>query len=297
MAAVAITESRLLATSNGPEVAAILVEPEDAIALMVLGHGAGIPIYRPLMVQMSEALAVQRIATFRYNYPYSESLGTKYSSDMIDPLDVLLSTTSSAMSASEALSLDLPLFLGGRSMSSQIMSLALTREDWPDVRGMVLFVFPMRWRVLLEDTVSHLQRVSVPMLFVQGARDEELPNLQELQPVLDGLGNRASLHVVGGTNHSYDPPVESDRTRLDALSEVASVTAEWMRRQLNLGQSVEAQPPTRDLSTFGSQAGRSLSNGPVTELVSPFSTSESLQTRSLLKRRPRSYQDTIGPMG
>ena len=78
-----ITESRLLATSNGPEVAAILVEPQDAIALMVLGHGAGIPIYRPLMVQMCEALAELRIATFRYNYPYSESSGTNYSPNMI----------------------------------------------------------------------------------------------------------------------------------------------------------------------------------------------------------------------
>lgn len=47
----------MLATSKGPEVATILVVPEDAIALMVLGHGAGTPIYRPLMVQMAEALA------------------------------------------------------------------------------------------------------------------------------------------------------------------------------------------------------------------------------------------------
>ena len=57
MAAVRVSESRMLATSKGPEVATILVVSEDAIALMVLGHGAGTPIYRPLMVQMAEALA------------------------------------------------------------------------------------------------------------------------------------------------------------------------------------------------------------------------------------------------
>ena len=117
-------------------------------------------------------------------------------------------------------------------MSSQIMSLALTREDWPNVRGVVLYVFPMRWHVLLEDTVSHLQRVSVPMLFVQGGRDEELTDLRELQHVLEGVGSRASLHVIEGADHSYDLPVGPGRTRLDALSEVTSVTAEWIHRQL-----------------------------------------------------------------
>ena len=231
MAASRITEGRLRVAPHGAEVSTILVEPDDAMALLVLGHGAGTPIYRPLMVQLSEALAGQGIATFRYNYPYSEGM-TSYSPGMIDPLDVLLATTISAKSAAEGLSHALPLFLSGRSMSSQVVSLALTREDWPEVRGVVLYVFPMRWHLLLEDTVGHLQRVPVPMLFVQGGRDEEFTYLGELQPVLDGLGDRASLHVIEGADHFYDLPADSGRTRLDALSEVASVTAEWIRRQL-----------------------------------------------------------------
>ena len=231
VAATRVTEGRLLAAPHGPEVSTILVEPDDAMALLVLAHGAGTPIDRPLMVQMAEALAGQGIATFRYNYPYSEGM-TTYSPGMIDPLDILLATTISAKSAAEGLSPDLPLFLGGRSMSSQVVSLALTREEWPEVRGVVLYVFPMRWHLLREDTVGHLQRVPVPMLFVQGGRDEEFTDLGELQPVLDGLGDRASLHVIEGADHFYDMPIGSGRTRLDALSEVASVTVEWIRRQL-----------------------------------------------------------------
>ena len=125
------------ATSGGPEVSTVLVEPDDAIALMVLGHGSGTPIHRPVMVQMAEALAHQKIATFRYNYPYSEAMNAELgyvfpmrwgnllgdtvglSSDMIDPLDTLLSTTGSALNAANELPRNLPLFLGGRSMSSQ----------------------------------------------------------------------------------------------------------------------------------------------------------------------------------
>lgn len=117
-------------------------------------------------------------------------------------------------------------------MSSQVVSLALARQDWPDVRGLVLYVFPMRWRNLMEDPVGHLNRVPVPMLLVQGGRDEEFCDLRELRPVLDGLGERVTLHVVEGADHFYDPPVESGRTRSDTLSEVASVTSAWIRRQL-----------------------------------------------------------------
>ncbi len=227
-----VTESKMLAAPDGPEVTTILVKPDDAIALMVLGHGSVTPVHRPLMVQLCEALARQRVATFRYNYPYSEDM-TTYSPSMIDPLDVLLATTNSAKKVAKSLTLDLPLFLGGRSMSSQVVSLAVTRENCPEVRGVVLYVFPTRWRNLLDDTVSHLCLVSVPMLFVQGGRDEEYADLAELQRVLDGLGDRASLHVVEGADHFYDLPVESGRAREDALAEVALVTAAWIRRQLN----------------------------------------------------------------
>ena len=235
MKAVRVTESKMLATPGGPEVSAILVEPDDANALIVLGHGSGTPIHKTHMIQLCEALALQGVATFRYNYPYSEGM-TAYSPELIDPLDVLLATTGSAMRAANALELDLPLFLGGRSMSSQVVSLAMSRKNWTNVRGVVLYVFPMRWRNLLDDTVAHLRHVSVPMLFVQGGRDEKFADLDEIRPVLDGLGCRATLHVVEGADHFYDLPIESGRTRVDTLAEVASVTAAWIRRQLNCEQ-------------------------------------------------------------
>ena len=234
LTAMKITESKMAAAPDGPQVTTILVHPDDAFALMVLGHGSGTPIDRPLMVRLCEALACQGVATFRYNYPYSEGM-TVYSPDMIDQLDVLLTTTASAMRTANALALDLPLFLAGRSMSSQVVSLALSRENWPEVRGLVLYVFPMRWRNLLTDTVGHLQRVPVPMLFVQGGRDDKYADVRELQLVLEGLGDRASLHVIEGADHFYDLPPQSCRTREDALAEVASVTASWMRRQLSGG--------------------------------------------------------------
>ena len=231
MTDVKVTESSMAVSSNGTEVTTFLVEPDDAVALMVLGHGSGTPAHYPLMVEMAEALADQRIATFRYNYPYSEGM-TAYDPNEIDTLDVLLATTRAARAAAASLSLDLPLFIGGRSMSSQVVSLAMSQEHWSDIHGVVLYVFPMRWQVLLEDTVGHLRQVPAPMLFVQGGRDEEYANVQELQTVLDNLEGRASLHVVEGADHDYDLPPKSGRTRSDALKEVAAVTAKWVQNTL-----------------------------------------------------------------
>ena len=226
----ATTEHKLLASPGGPEFTAILVEPDDAFALLVLGPGAGTPIYRPLMAQLADGLSQYGVATFRYNYPYGEREQV-YAIEDIDPLEVLLATTTSAKEAAQALLSDVPLYLGGRSMSAQVVSLALTREDWPEVHGAVLYVFPSRWRHVMDDTTGHLQHVPAPMLFVQGSRDELAP-IPDLEALLEVFGNRATLHVIEDADHSYDLPPNSARTQMDAIAEAASVTANWMRAQL-----------------------------------------------------------------
>ena len=225
------TQHKIQATPSGPEVTAVLTKPDNAVALLVLGPGAGTPIHRPLMVQLADALAEHGIATLRYNYPYGER-GQVYAVEDIDPLDVLLSTTTSAKEAAQALLTDLPLFLGGRSMSAQVVSLALTREHWPEVRGAVLYVFPSRWRHVMVDTIGHLHHVPAPMLFVQGSRDEHEAPLAELTSVLDRLEDRAILHVIEGANHSYEMPEGSERTQAEAIEEAATTTATWMQAHL-----------------------------------------------------------------
>lgn len=225
------TEHKLFPTPDGPEVTAVLVEPADPTALLVLGPGAGTPIHRPLMIRLADALAQQGVATFRYNYPYGER-GQAYSVADIDPLDVLLTTTAAAKEVARILLPDVPLYLGGRSMSAQVVSLALTCEDWPEVRGAVLYVFPTRWLHVLQDTVGHLPSVPVPMLFVQGDRDEEEAPIGELRSVVEGLSDSATLHVIKDADHSYNLSASSRRTQFDAIAEAASVTATWMKAQL-----------------------------------------------------------------
>ena len=235
-------------TRSGPHLPALLHQPNNPLALMLFGHGAGTPMRAPLMDRMAEALARHHIATFRYDYPYSHRLQDGYAEDLIDPLEVLLQTTRAAAQAARALAPDLPFFLGGRSVSGQVMSLLLARQPCPHVRGLICYVYPNRWRVLLRDTVAHLPHVPVPTLFIQGARDPEYSDLTQLQSLIDqprsqpisgepvrsprSTVSNHTLHVIPGADHSFNLPPHSPKTQHHAIQEAASVTATWIQIQL-----------------------------------------------------------------
>ncbi|MEO6051704.1 MAG: alpha/beta family hydrolase, partial [Pyrinomonadaceae bacterium] len=69
------TELKFIATTEKGEVSALLMWPESATHLLVLGHGASSNMRTPLLTAIADALAEQSIATFRYNFPYSEKGG------------------------------------------------------------------------------------------------------------------------------------------------------------------------------------------------------------------------------
>jgi uncharacterized protein len=72
-------ELKFLATPDKGEVSALLLRPEGATHLLVLGHGASSNMRTPLLQSIADALAAQNIATFRYNFPYSEKGGGRNS--------------------------------------------------------------------------------------------------------------------------------------------------------------------------------------------------------------------------
>jgi len=76
-------------------VSALLVLPENATHLLVLGHGASSNMRTPMMTAIAEALAAEKIATFRYNFPYSENGRGR------DGKDVCTATIRSAVAAAK----------------------------------------------------------------------------------------------------------------------------------------------------------------------------------------------------
>jgi len=220
-----MTELRFLASRSAGEVSALLVRPDRARWLYVLGHGAGAGMRHRFMEDAAAALAAHGIATLRYQFPYVEQRSRR-----IDPQPVLLSTVRSAVAAARAAAGDLPLLAGGKSMGGRMTSLAASKEPLDGVMGIVFFGFPLHPAgEPATGRAEHLAAVPNPMLFLQGTRDK-LADLGLLRPILDHLGPRATLHVVDGADHGFDMLKRSGRTAEDVLEELARTVAAWAER-------------------------------------------------------------------
>jgi uncharacterized protein len=110
-------------------------------------------------------------------------------------------------------------------MSSQAQaSLAL-----PGVVGLALLGFPLHpAKRPSVDRAEHLSEVNVPMLFVQGTRDE-LANLADLRAVCSRLRVRATLHLIEDADHAFHVRARSGRTDQEVIGEIGSVVAAWAR--------------------------------------------------------------------
>jgi predicted alpha/beta-hydrolase family hydrolase len=111
-------------------------------------------------------------------------------------------------------------------MTSQAQAL----EPLADVRGLVFVGFPLHPAGKPAITrAEHLAQVRLPMLFLQGSRDA-LAELKLLRPLLQPLGQRATLHVIEHADHAFHVPVRSGRKDGEVLDELAETSAAWMRR-------------------------------------------------------------------
>lgn len=202
----------------------LLLRPEEATALLVLGHGAGGGMRHPFMAAVAERLANRGVATLRYQFPYMERRTGRP-----DPQPILLATVRAAFDAARGLAPNLPRYAGGKSMGGRMTSLALSESPAPGVLGLVFFGFPLHAPGRREvQRAAHLSQVPVPLLFLQGTRDH-LADLGLLRPVVAALGDRARLHVVDGADHGFHVLKRSGRDDAEVLDELASVSADWMR--------------------------------------------------------------------
>lgn len=216
-----IDELKFLATPEKGEVSALLMRPEDAAHLLVLGHGASSNMRTPILQTISEHLADQKIATFRYNFPYSEKGGGRNSQA------VCTATIRSAVAAACEAVPDLMLLAGGHSFSGRMTSTAAAESPMENVKGLVFFSFPLHPTGEPAITrADHLSKVGIPMLFLSGTRDA-LGQLNLLEPVVKNLGKRATLHLLDTADHSFKILKKTRRSSEDVFAETARVVHDW----------------------------------------------------------------------
>jgi predicted alpha/beta-hydrolase family hydrolase len=218
-------ESRLAIPVVGGQVSGILLRPETATALYVFAHGAGVGMNHPSMASNAHGLAERGIATLRFQFPYMEKGGGRP-----DPPAIAQATVRAAVAKAAELAPDLPLFAGGRSYGGRMTSQAQAVAPLPGVRGLVFLGFPLHpaGKPGIE-RADHLEQIEIPMLFVSGSRDA-LADMALLKPLVGGLGERATLHVVEGGDHGLRVLVSSGRTNEEAQAEALDAMAQWMAR-------------------------------------------------------------------
>jgi predicted alpha/beta-hydrolase family hydrolase len=123
----------------------------------------------------------------------------------------------------------LPIVAGGKSMGGRMTTQAQAEAPLPGVRGIALLGFPLHpAREPSVGRAEHLPRVGIPMLFLQGTRDE-LADLSLLRPIVERLP-RAELRVIGSADHSFHVLRRSGRTDDQVLAELADAIANWGSR-------------------------------------------------------------------
>jgi len=221
-----MTTTRKLTIDVGGDhqVSGLLLAPKDARACYVLAHGAGAGMTHPFMAAVAEGLAKRGIATLRYQFPYMER-GSKRP----DTPKLAQATVRAAVAEAAKRLPDMPLFAGGKSFGGRMTSQAQAAEPMPGVRGLIFLGFPLHPAGKPSDErAAHLTEVKVPMLFLQGSRDD-LAHLDLLQPLVKRLGRRATLQVFEDADHSFHVPARSGRKDAEVLSEALDAIAKWTK--------------------------------------------------------------------
>ena len=216
-------EIKIPVPDHDTNVGALLTQPSDAIALLVIGHGAGAGMTHPFLEQLAGQLAVNRIATLRYNFPYKEHGGKRP-----DRKAVLMGTVQAAVEVARKSAGSLPLFAGGKSMGGRMTSQSMAAGSLVNIDGLVFFGFPLH--APGKPGVSradHLADAHAPMLFFQGTRDR-LADIGLMRDVVTHLGRFATLHIIEDADHSFSMLKRSGRSNADAISDLAAETAKWV---------------------------------------------------------------------
>jgi uncharacterized protein len=221
-----MTALRLAVPTTNTTVSGVLDTPAVPEACYVFAHGAGAGMNHAFMTATAQGLVQRGIATLRFQFPYMEQGSKRPDSPAVAQAAVRAAVEEAARRLPRV-----PLFAGGKSFGGRMTSQAQAAQPLPHVRGIVFVGFPLHppGQPSIE-RASHLAAVDLPMLFLQGTRDE-LAQLDLIRQATAKLGPRATLHVVEGADHSFHVLVRSGRNDAQVREELLDVMAGWMRSQ------------------------------------------------------------------
>jgi uncharacterized protein len=211
-----------IAVDNAASVSGLLTRPQQPRACYVFAHGAGAGMTHSFMEKVAAGLGERGMATLRYQFPYMEK-----ASKRPDAPAVAHAAVRAAVAEAARCCPGLPLIAGGKSFGGRMTSQAQALLPLAGVHGLAFFGFPLHPAGKpSSERAKHLADVSIPMLFLQGTRDN-LAELSLLEPVVKTLGALAALHLVKDADHSFHVPARSGRNDGEVMNEILDAFAAW----------------------------------------------------------------------
>lgn len=210
-------------TSVSPHrLSGIYLLPKDMEALLILSHGAGAGMNHPFMEELARSLLEEKIGTFRFNFPYMEA-GRRLPGSPKHAMQAMEDAVTRVQSEFP----EARVFLGGKSYGGRMSSQLMAENPVPAVKGLVFYGFPLHSPGKPSvKRAEHLNKVQLPMLFLQGSQDKlATPDL--LTSVVGGLTN-AEMVVFDHADHSFKRPKKVSGDSL--IPSLARLTGDWIRR-------------------------------------------------------------------
>jgi len=208
-------------------VSGLFDSPASPQACYVFGHGAGAGMEHPFMARVAVGLSERGIATLRYQFPYMERGSRRPDVPKVAHAAVRAAVAEAARRAPK-----LPLIAGGKSFGGRMTSQAQSVSPLPGVVALLFFGFPLHPSGKPSiDRAQHLAGIKVPMLFVQGTRDE-MADAGLIEPTVEALRATATLHWVPEGNHSLHVPAKSGRSDDQVLNTALDAARDWIERMI-----------------------------------------------------------------
>ena len=222
MACVPTPEERLaIDVPDAGAVSGAYARPAGADRSIVIAHGAGAGMDHPFMVGFSRAMNDLGMATLRFNFLYMEA--GRRSPDR--PPVAIAAWRAAFENAVARAPVGEPVWASGKSFGGRMASVAVA--EGMAAAGLVFLGYPLH-PPGKPDRIrdEHLYGIEVPMLFLQGTKDP-FATPAVLGPVIERLGDRATLHVIEGGGHSLERSRKDDPRETGAS--VAPIAADFMR--------------------------------------------------------------------
>lgn len=190
-------QSALILLPSGETLSAEVTAPDNPKAIFVFAHGAGAGMNHPFMKELSAELANLGIATLRYNFLYMEQKKKRP-----DFPAIAHKAVAAAIEKAHELFPTTPLVAGGKSFGGRMTSQYLSEQDPDYVKGIVFVGFPLHPAGKPSvDRATHLEKIKLSMLFLQGTRDT-LAEWSLIEQVSKKLPT-STLVKFEGADHSF----------------------------------------------------------------------------------------------